>query len=45
MLAGWEQEYPGRLEAISSAMRNVVCSHLGDPQVFDFTRLAPLREE
>jgi tRNA 2-thiocytidine biosynthesis protein TtcA len=41
MLADWEQEHPGRLEAIGSALRNVVSSHLADPQVFDFARLAP----
>ena len=45
LLASWEREHPGRLEAIGSALRNVVCSHLGDPQAFDFTHLAPLREE
>lgn len=41
MLADWEKEHPGRLEAIGSALRNVVSSHLADPQVFDFARLAP----
>jgi tRNA 2-thiocytidine biosynthesis protein TtcA len=45
MLADWEKEYPGRLEAIGSALRNVVTSHLADPQAFDFSHLAPERRE
>jgi len=45
MLADWEKEHPGRLEAIGSALRNVVSSHLSDPQSFDFTNLAPMRRD
>ena len=45
MLADWEKEHPGRLEAIGSALRNVVSSHLADPQAFDFAHLAPERHE
>jgi tRNA 2-thiocytidine biosynthesis protein TtcA len=45
MLADWEKEHPGRLEAIGSALRNVVSSHLADPQAFDFSHLAPVRHE
>ncbi len=45
MLADWEKEHPGRLEAIGSALRNVVSSHLADPQAFDFSHLAPVRRE
>jgi len=45
MLADWEKEHPGRLEAIGSALRNVVSSHLADPQSFDFTNLAPMRRD
>jgi tRNA 2-thiocytidine biosynthesis protein TtcA len=45
MLADWEKEYPGRLEAIGSALRNVVSSHLADPHAFDFSHLAPERRE
>ena len=36
MLREWEQRYPGRTESIFSALRNVVPSHLADPQAFDF---------
>jgi tRNA 2-thiocytidine biosynthesis protein TtcA len=40
MLREWEQRYPGRSEAIFSSLRNVVTSHLADPQIFDFASLA-----
>ena len=43
MLADWEREYPGRTEAIFSAMCNVATSHLADPAVFDFAGLESLR--
>jgi tRNA 2-thiocytidine biosynthesis protein TtcA len=39
MLADWERDYPGRTEAIFSALRNVAPSHLADPAVFDFAGL------
>ena len=39
MLRAWEQQYPGRTEAIFSSLRNVVSSHLADPNVFDFASL------
>ncbi|MET0657560.1 MAG: tRNA 2-thiocytidine(32) synthetase TtcA [Steroidobacteraceae bacterium] len=39
MLREWEQKYPGRTEAIFSSLRNVVNSHLADPNVFDFAGL------
>ena len=39
MLADWEREYPGRTEAIFSALRNVQTSHLADPSAFDFAAL------
>ena len=39
MLRAWEQQYPGRTEAIFSSLRNVVSSHLADPNVFDFAGL------
>jgi tRNA 2-thiocytidine biosynthesis protein TtcA len=39
MLADWEREYPGRTEAIFSAMRNVSLSQLADPSAFDFAGL------
>jgi tRNA 2-thiocytidine biosynthesis protein TtcA len=39
MLREWEQRYPGRTETIFSSLRNVVASHLADPQAYDFTAL------
>ncbi|MET0988630.1 MAG: tRNA 2-thiocytidine(32) synthetase TtcA [Steroidobacteraceae bacterium] len=39
MLREWEQQYPGRTEAIFSSLRNVVSSHLADPSAFDFVGL------
>jgi tRNA 2-thiocytidine biosynthesis protein TtcA len=43
MLADWERDYPGRTEAIFSAMRNVSLSQLADPAAFDFAGLDRLR--
>jgi tRNA 2-thiocytidine biosynthesis protein TtcA len=43
MLADWEREYPGRTEAIFSALGNVAPSHLADPQAFDFAGLEARR--
>ncbi|MEO6227261.1 MAG: tRNA 2-thiocytidine(32) synthetase TtcA [Thermomonas sp.] len=39
MLAGWEQETPGRIEILSRALGNIHPSHLSDPALFDFTGL------
>lgn len=39
LLRDWEQQYPGRSEAIFASLRNVVTSHLADPAVFDFAAL------
>ncbi len=53
MLAEWDRAEPGRVENIARALRNVSPSHLGDPELFDFSalqadpvvqRLIPLRE-
>jgi tRNA 2-thiocytidine biosynthesis protein TtcA len=44
MLKQWELEHPGRSETIFSALRNVVPSHLADPNAFDFASLRNLRE-
>jgi tRNA 2-thiocytidine biosynthesis protein TtcA len=33
MLREWEQQYPGRTESIFSSLRNVVASHLVDPDL------------
>lgn len=39
MLQDWESLQPGRVENIARAMRNVVPSHLGDAELFDFFEL------
>jgi tRNA 2-thiocytidine biosynthesis protein TtcA len=39
-LAAWEQDYPGRMESIATALQNVVPSHLADAKLFDFKSLA-----
>jgi tRNA 2-thiocytidine biosynthesis protein TtcA len=39
MLGEWEQKYPGRTESIFSSLRNVVLSHLADPNAYDFGSL------
>jgi tRNA 2-thiocytidine biosynthesis protein TtcA len=43
MLAEWEREFPGRTEAIFSALCNVATSHLADPRAFDFAGLEARR--
>ena len=39
MLAKWEQEFPGRIEAIFSSICNVSGSQLADLKLFDFAGL------
>ncbi|TGE76643.1 tRNA 2-thiocytidine(32) synthetase TtcA [Pseudoalteromonas sp. KS88] len=39
MLAKWNEEHPGRIESIFTAMQNVVPSHLADNEFFDFKQL------
>jgi tRNA 2-thiocytidine biosynthesis protein TtcA len=39
MLLKWEQEFPGRIEAIFSSICNVSGSQLADPKLFDFIGL------
>ncbi|MEW6982868.1 tRNA 2-thiocytidine(32) synthetase TtcA [Colwelliaceae bacterium 6471] len=36
MLNDWHQHYPGRIESMFTAMRNIVPSHLCDSELFDF---------
>jgi tRNA 2-thiocytidine biosynthesis protein TtcA len=43
MLRAWEQEFPGRIEAIFSSICNVSGSQLADPKVFDFAGLESRR--
>jgi tRNA 2-thiocytidine biosynthesis protein TtcA len=39
MLRRWEQEFPGRIEAIFSSICNISGSQLADPELFDFAGL------
>ncbi|MDS4041065.1 MAG: tRNA 2-thiocytidine(32) synthetase TtcA [Candidatus Competibacter sp.] len=39
MLRQWEKQFPGRVESIFAALRNVAPSHLADPALFDFAGL------
>jgi tRNA 2-thiocytidine biosynthesis protein TtcA len=43
MLAGWEREFPGRIDSIFAAICNVAGSQLADPALFDFAGLERLR--
>ncbi|HMW76892.1 MAG TPA: ATP-binding protein, partial [Rhodocyclaceae bacterium] len=40
MMQEWDRRYPGRTEAVFTAMQNIVPSHLADNQLFDFKGLA-----
>ncbi len=39
MLADWEEQFPGRVATMFTAMQNVVPSHLADNNIFDFKTL------
>jgi len=39
MLREWQTRFPGRIESMATALKNVVPSHFMDPQAFDFTRV------
>ena len=39
MLNDWHQQFPGRIESMFTAIRNVVPSHLCDNQLFDFKNI------
>ncbi len=41
MLQDWDRRFPGRLETMFSALRDVVPSHLADPRHYDFRGLQP----
>jgi tRNA 2-thiocytidine biosynthesis protein TtcA len=40
MLAGWEQQDPGRTDRLFRSLQNVTASHLADRKLFDFESLA-----
>ena len=39
MMEDWDRRYPGRTEAVFTAMQNIVPSHLADNAQFDFRGL------
>jgi tRNA 2-thiocytidine biosynthesis protein TtcA len=39
MLNDWHEQFPGRIESMFTAMQNVVPSHLGDSNLFDFANI------
>ncbi|TXG86834.1 MAG: tRNA 2-thiocytidine(32) synthetase TtcA [Rhodocyclaceae bacterium] len=39
MMQDWDRRYPGRTEAVFTALQNVVPSHLADNRLFDFRGL------
>lgn len=39
MMQDWDKRFPGRTEAVLTAMQNVVPSHLADTKLFDFPGL------
>ncbi len=43
MLGEWDKRFPGRLDTIFGALKNVAPSHLADNKVFDFAQLEKLR--
>jgi tRNA 2-thiocytidine biosynthesis protein TtcA len=42
MLKDWDRKFPGRIESIFNALRNVASSHLLDTQLYDFTEFTRL---
>ena len=43
LLTGWEREFPGRVQNIFAALRNVTPAHLADTRLHDFAGLDALR--
>lgn len=39
MLQDWDKRYPGRIETMFTAVQNIIPSHLGDQQLFNFKHL------
>lgn len=42
LLGEWDHAFPGRVESIATALKNVVPSHLADGNLFDFQSLTSL---
>ncbi len=40
MLKDWDRKFPGRIESIFNALRNVASSHLLDTELYDFNEFA-----
>ncbi len=45
MLHGWQKKFPGRIESIFSAIKNVAPSQLADTNLFDFDNLRIERDD
>ncbi len=45
MLTGWQKKFPGRIESIFSAIKNVAPSQLADTNLFDFVNLKIERDD
>ena len=45
MLREWQKKFPGRVESIFSAIKNVAPSQLGDTNLFDFANLKIERDD
>ena len=41
LLNDWNNNFPGRIESMFTAMKNVVPSHLADSELFDFKTITP----
>lgn len=41
LLNDWDQQFPGRIESMFTAIKNVVPSHLADNELFDFKSITP----
>jgi tRNA 2-thiocytidine biosynthesis protein TtcA len=40
MLRDWDERFPGRIVSISTAMKNIVPSHMADAELFDFRNVS-----
>ena len=44
MLAGWDKQFPGRVESIARSLSYITPSHMADPDLFDFKALKISKE-